>query len=337
MFSNDLHEPKYYTKDKISQLLGISKNTVYKYARQGIIEPVPNPFNLRKETVYYCKQVDELAAQRIDTVKYTDEYSIPMLAKELKTTRQTIEHIIKANKLEINEFSVGKRTRISLPDATVQTIKKEFANNTQLHSKSAKKLYYNQIHDIALFQPVNASDGATYRVSIKEGVWGIFFGQGLFLSLDELQHHPTISIRPGYSIQSAKIINEQSYVHFKLSRSNTISLILFDYFLSTVGIGNVLIQCKNEYFILSVKQQLISVSKYPLPDQLNETVIQDFIVEGDIKLLNDELFLIGNYQKTSIHLNRQLIDPLMNEADNLNISMSDLINLILKERYPFNE
>ena len=55
----DMNE--WYTQKEVAEKLGVSKATVYHYAKQGKIRKIADPHRLHREARYYKEEVDRLA------------------------------------------------------------------------------------------------------------------------------------------------------------------------------------------------------------------------------------------------------------------------------------
>jgi len=59
---SDINE--WYTQKQVAERLGVSKATVYYYAKQGKIRKMADPHRLHREARYYKEEVDCLARER---------------------------------------------------------------------------------------------------------------------------------------------------------------------------------------------------------------------------------------------------------------------------------
>ena len=55
---------EWYTQKEVAERLGVSKATVYHYAKQGKIRKIADPHRLHREARYYKEEVDRLAQER---------------------------------------------------------------------------------------------------------------------------------------------------------------------------------------------------------------------------------------------------------------------------------
>ncbi|MGR5878850.1 helix-turn-helix domain-containing protein [Bacillus pacificus] len=55
---------EWYTQKQVAERLGVSKATVYHYAKQNKIRKMADPHRLHREARYYKEEVDRLASER---------------------------------------------------------------------------------------------------------------------------------------------------------------------------------------------------------------------------------------------------------------------------------
>ena len=55
---------EWYTQKEVAERLGVSKATVYHYAKQGKIRKIMDPHRLHREARYYKEEVDLIAMER---------------------------------------------------------------------------------------------------------------------------------------------------------------------------------------------------------------------------------------------------------------------------------
>lgn len=325
---------QYYTRKQVAELLGISESTVYRYANEGQIRTVPNPYSMRNQTIYYSEEVDALAKDRAELNALNEDLTIPQLAKRLGTSRQHIDHFIKTNQLQVKRIQVGNRIRIALPLETIERVTHLYQESLNNSAKYKKHLYYNEKYQIVLFQAFQSLDGRLFRVGVQEDEWGLYDDKnGIFIRYEDAITQSSIQAKPLYSIQSQRTSREANYLLLSLPKNVEVSWAIFDYFLAAVGIDSISIRQLEHHIELSVKQGIISLSNYPFPNEMTVEKINLYLREGELAINDCELFLIGRYQKTSFMVQRNFLQALQHEAEQANMSASDLLNQILDERY----
>ena len=58
---SNVYMNEWYTQKEVAEQLGVSKATVYHYAKQGKIRKIADPHRLHREARYYKEEVDRLA------------------------------------------------------------------------------------------------------------------------------------------------------------------------------------------------------------------------------------------------------------------------------------
>lgn len=327
-------EQKFYTRKEVAEKLGISESTVYRYANENLIRPLPNPYAMRKQTVYYCKEVDKLAAEIAAVEQESEEMTIPQLAKLLGTSRQHIDYFIKSHNLPINRMEIRGRVRISLPTNTVEAVRGLYRESLANSPKYKRHLYYNEEYQLVLFQLFVSVDGRYFRVGIQEEAWGFYDENGLFIYYEDKRSMDALKLKPAYSIHSEQKNKESNYLSFTLPKQESVTWPIFDYFLSAVGIDNISIRHKKGHIELSIKQCIIPLSTYPLPAELTLGTLLKYLSTGELVMNELELFVIGSHQKTAFMIHRKHLAALEEEAGERNLkNISELLNQILAERY----
>src|SRR6185312_11370330 len=114
----------WYTRQEVADILGVSKATVYHYAKQKKIIKIDDPHRLIREARYKREEVDVLAAERQQNQPTGLRPS--ELAKQLGVTTQRIYALIRETDLKVDELPVGdERTIYSIPDETAAWIRQE--------------------------------------------------------------------------------------------------------------------------------------------------------------------------------------------------------------------
>ena len=147
--TGEIELKNWYTRQEVADILGISKATVYHYAKQKKIIKIANPHRLIREVRYKLEEVDALAIER--------QRHQPMglrpsaLAKQLGVTPQRIYALIRETNLPVDELPVGdERTIYSIPDETAAWIRQEIERTAS--ARGTRVEYYDAKFDIVLYQ-----------------------------------------------------------------------------------------------------------------------------------------------------------------------------------------
>lgn len=323
-------QEQYYTRKKVAELLGISERTVYSYVKDEKIKAVPNPYRMRKEALYYRAEVDALVNERKELNMYKTA-SISSVAKQLDVSRQHIEYLIKANELPTNRVEVNNTVRITLPDSTIEALAPLVEESKNKSPKYRKSTYYNEDYNLVLHQKFIDDEGVTFRVAVHDNVWGYEdTREGVFI--DYKTSETMLRLKPAYDIDKPAI-KETIYVELTLPKNQTISWLIFDYLLATRGIENLSMRDEAETIQLFIIQGIINLKDNPLPIDIQEEQLPQFVTAGDIVINDNELFLVGSSRRlyTFVALDNYL--ALSQEAENRKMNLGELLDEILLERF----
>src|SRR3954452_5649501 len=151
---------EWYTQKEVAERLGVSKATVYHYAKQRKIRKIADPHRLHREARYYKEEVDRLA---MDREQYPTGMRPSEVAKQLGLSVQSVYKYIKDGTIKAVEVPFGdERTNYVISEEAFLEAKEVFQS---LDSERVRKNeYYNSNHDIALFQYFQSKDSTAARV-----------------------------------------------------------------------------------------------------------------------------------------------------------------------------
>ena len=162
----------WYTRQEVADLLGVSKATVYHYAKQKKIIKIEDPYRLIREARYRKEEVDVLAKER---KRHQPTGLRPSeLAKQLNVATQRVYTLIRETDLPVDELPVGdERTIYSIPAETAEWIRQEIEKTTS--SRGTRTEFYDAKFDIALYQCFRTQQGQEMRVVRNHNhEWGFY-------------------------------------------------------------------------------------------------------------------------------------------------------------------
>lgn len=327
-FQEPTKEDSYYTRQEVADMLGISKTTVYHYAKQNKIRKIPNPHRIWRDARYYTEEVDLLAQQRKQ--QQIKGYTTSELSKQLGIPQHKIRLLIQENKLLVHEVPYGdERIRYSIPEETAQWIKQEIARTAP--ARGTRSEFYDSHLNIALYQKFTTADGKTETrlVRNEEGEWGFYSTSRSWIpykkAIDELHYKPLYDLhRP-----LAKL---NGYTDLILPKDNELSYVFLDYMYIRKGIENIRLREHEEHLALSIKAGPMQITD-ELPYVLTEEVIKSFLSggAGEIIFHDEEWIFLSGYRKTTVELPVKMIERLQKIAETEQLSVSDLIYQSVEE------
>ena len=258
----------WYTRQEVADLLGVSKATVYHYAKQQKIIKIDDPHRLIREVRYKQAEVDALAAERQRNQPTGLRPS--ELAKQLGVTTQRIYALIQETELPVDELPAGdERTIYSIPDETAVWIQQQIERTASVRGTRAE--FYDAKFDIVLYQLFRTQQGQDLRVVRNDNQeWGFY-----------LQSRTWIPFANGinvYQYEAAYPIHQpnrrmKGYTDFLLPKDLDESFIFLDFVYQMWGIENIRIREQDTHIALSIKSGEIELS-IPIPETLSEETLK---------------------------------------------------------------
>lgn len=316
----------WYTRQEVADLLGISKATVYHYAKQKKIIKIEDPHRLIREARYQKEEVDALAEER---KRHQPTGLRPSeLAKQLGVATQRIYALIRETDLPVDELPAGdERTIYSIPDETAAWIRQEIERTTS--SRGTRVEFYDAKLDIALYQCFRTPRGQAMRVVRNDKQqWGFFLQSGTWIpytdGIQAFQYEPSYSIhQPNTQIRG--------YTDFILPKELQESFDFLDFVYQVWGIENIRIREQDTHITLSIKSGETNLL-IQVPETVTASIIERLLVLGEVVIEEGKWTLISGYRRTTFDLPNNMLEELKRIAQENELSMSDYVETALREK-----
>lgn len=317
---------EWYTRQQVADILGISKATVYHYAKQKKIIKIEDPHRLIREARYKKEEVDALAEER---KRHQPTGLRPSeLAKQLGVTTQRIYTLIQETELPVDELPVGdERTIYSIPKETAAWIRQEIERTASVRGTRVE--FYDAKFDIALYQCFRTQQGQDIRVLRNDNQeWGFYLQSRTWIpfadGVNVFQYEAVYPIhQPNHSVRG--------YTDFSLPKDLEESFDFLDFVYQVWGIENIRIREQEGHIDLSIKSGVV-VLGIPVPETFTESMIEKLLVLGDVVMEEGQWTLISGYRRTTFDLPNNLLDELQGIAKANNLSMSEYVELAVREK-----
>lgn len=314
----------WYTRQEVADLLGVSKATVYHYAKQKKIIKIEDPHRLHREARYEKEEVDLLVAER----KRNEPTGLrpSELAKQLNVPVQRIYTLIHETKLPVDQLPVGDERMIySIPEETATWISQQI--NLAGTGRGMRTEFYDSRYDIALYQLFKSENGQEMRVVRNlDEEWGFYLPSGTWIPYAD--GRDIFHYEPLYTIHHQNI-PVKGYTDFLLPKNDTEAFLFLDFVYEAWGIENIRIREEETAIKLSIKSGEREVL-IPLP--ISGEKIHDFIEQGDLIIEGTQLTLVSGYRRTTFDLPSQLLDSLKEYAESVHLTMSEYVEAALHEK-----
>lgn len=312
---------EWYTRQEVADLLGVSKATVYHYAKQKKIIKIEDPHRLVREARYWKKEVDELAEIR----RRNEPTGIrpSALAKELNVPVQRIYTLIQETDLLVEKLPSGdERTVYSIPEETANWMRQQL---TQTASPRGMRVeFYDAKHDIALYQLFKTENGHDMRVIRNEdGEWGFFLSSGTWIPYAD--GRDIFKYVPAYSIHQPND-SVKGYTDFVFSNEDQEALLFLDFVYSEWGIENIRVRAQEQEIHLSIKSGSKKLST-SLPIEVEK--VQSYLQLGKLMIEGTDFSLLSGYRRTTFDLPVEMLEELRKRASEEALTMSEYVEKML--------
>jgi len=320
---------EWYTQKQVAERLGVSKATVYHYAKQGKIRKIADPHRLHREARYYKEEVDYLASAR----KQQPTGMRPSeVAKQLGLSVQSVYKYIKDGTIKSVEVPFGdERTNYVISEEDFLKAKELFQSLE--FERVRKNEYYDANHDIALFQYFQSPDSTAARVMKDEELnWGFYlpYYQKWVEYNEGIEKY---GLEPCYEIHK-DILDYKGYVHIQIPKGEDILYPFIDFLYESWGIENVGIREQEQGVYISLKAGELSL---PQSIPFNLDLLIPFIKEGTIEIAEGLFIVRSAYRKTNLELPIKMLDEVKQLAEKKNLTMSQWVEQVIQQALQMEE
>ena len=308
---------EWYTQKEVAERLGVSKATVYHYAKQGKIRKIADPHRLHREARYYKEEVDLIAMEREG---HPTGMRPSEVAKQLGLSVQSVYKYIKDGTIQATEVPFGdERTTYVISDEAFQEAK-EILQVSETE-RVRRNEFYDSIHDIALFQSFQSPDRLAARVmKDKEYNWGFYLPYHQKW-VDYNEGIEKYKLEPRYGIH-VNPFDYKGYVHLQIPKGEDVLYPFIDFIYESWGIENAGIRELEQSVYISMK-----AGEIPLPSSLPFALnlLFPFVQEGIIEVAEGFFIVRSAYRKTNLELPIKMLDDVKKLAEQDNITMSQWV------------
>lgn len=309
----------FYTKEEVSELLGVAESTVYSLAKNEQIVSEVLPKGVSRPKRYTKESVDIYKDS-----KQTEPigFAISDLAEKYKVSNQRIYQLIKKLNLKTSRAVIGKRNKLIVSETDIVLIEKELTK--KIH-KGTKTDFYKHQEDIALFQLFNTASNEKYRITrTQSNEWGIHLATtNHFIPFKEAVEQ--LQLTSAYSIHK-KPIQTAMFVNFTFKSTDLMAYEFIDACYSHLGIENMHLLFTDSELKLAIKayNQFLSVCNLPV-EYLN-VHCENAVIE----LVNDEYEFVLSDKPLTVVLNGDSYDALKKYAEEMQKSFSSIVNELIQ-------
>lgn len=323
---NSISLQETYTASQAAQMLGVTRQTIYKYGKEGILEEIKYPHNLSIRKVYTKESVKRLIEKLTTQESDNNRISITQLSKEWNIERNKLYNIIKSNQLPYvvdREHFSRPTTVISLEVKNrIEEILKEQQSRPSL--KHAKLDFSKPNCNIAIYQKFFDGNGEVRRIirKVENGKvhWGFLVSDG-FLPYKKAINY---GYRTAYPLSQTPATKNNGYSKFKVPKYEAITFDFLDFLYQECGINNLYIEDLNQSEMnIHVKENEILITPAGLP--FTDEWLNEHIIEGEISITESSIIFGSNRKYTTVSMQVDIYTKLQEIAIEKKCSMNELI------------
>lgn len=313
---------QYYTKEQVSEKLGIAQSTVYVLAKKKIIEVETLPPGVARTKRYTKDSVDAYADRlKVDKKGLT----VAEFAKSQKLSPQRVYQVIKKQGLQLEKVHIGKRKSQLLSKEHQQLLIKELQHKKH---KGTKTDFYYSAENIALFQLFKDAEQISYRVARNEaGEWG-FHLPVIHTFMPFAQVMTERQLQPVHELHQP-LITSSVYADFSFSLTNPKTYEVIDLLYQTVGIENMHLKQQETTVEIAVKALTFDISDEHIDLDYLNTNCSNAVIE----LSEGELRMQVNDKSVTVLLESDIYEAVKQQVKDDNSSFTELINAVLREKF----
>ncbi|MCM3390443.1 helix-turn-helix domain-containing protein (plasmid) [Ureibacillus chungkukjangi] len=323
--STTSHKKKYYTASEAAEILGVTRQTIYKYGQQGDLEQIDEPYKIGSRYMFTCESVEELL-NREKSLKENGIISLPEISKELNIPKHRLYNIIKTHDLsyEIDKEHFSKPTAIITEEVKGQLLE-QIASSTS--HKQAKLNFSNRSNNIAIYQKFYDENMEEKRLLLKEDngkyEWGFKVADG-FLSYKKAQQ---LGYKPSYTI-SKSTAKQAGYAKFSFPKYEPTTFDFLDFLYRYLGISNLYIEKNETNLLIDVREGTIQIKDEEY--SFTHDWLVAHLVEGKVKLTENVLTVFSNRKYITLYLETEQYQELYAIASEENSSFNEQVETAIK-------
>ena len=304
---------EWYTQQEVADLLGVSKATVYHYAKQKKIIKIPDPHRLHREARYEKAEVDQLVKER---KSHPTGMKPTEVAKKLGLSVQSVYKYIQEGVIKAEEVPFGdERTIYVISETAYEEAAKLLKPSESQRPKRFE--YYHSSQDIVLFQKFDSSKIPEARVIRNmDNEWGFYLANiQKWLPFEEgIKEY---QLEPAYPIHQSTL-EYKGYVQLEIPKDAVVLYPFLDYLYEIWGMENIRLREQENTILLFIRagEKPLTTKNFVAAD------ILPFVTKGEIYNEEDHLILRSAYRKTSIELPIDLLESITELAEQEGISIS---------------
>lgn len=318
---------EFLTTNEAAEILGLHKETVLRYAREGKLKTVPdNPhFPIRRNRLFYKEDVE-----RYQKENQPGGWTVEEVANHLNISKSMVFHLISQNKLDAKKEPYRATGRYVIPnDALEEFVRK---NNSRLKSANIRERYYDGKKGVYLFQPFVQTGTQQIARIISLDKSGILLrteaGEEISLDLALNQNY-----KPIQPLVKKTYIQKKGTIKFRFPFSSDFNSRIYDvidWLMNELGHSNMYIQwdLSKEYINVEVRSALLPSNK----TSDFTIILQRCCTHGQIIDDGQRIFLQSDQRYIAAYIHKDIKEWVEQKAKEHQCSEGEYLEKVLLEK-----
>lgn len=311
-----------YTVEEVAQLLHLAESTIYKYAKEGLLEEVHDPFlkyKMSRKRVFTKESVLRLK-ETLEQSSSEGYLNFNTFCQRLNMSPYKMRNLLAEYKITLKQGRHGLHKRY----VVTPEVEHQILDILESDERYARDLFFNKKLDIALYQAFQDPQRAVYRVTRNKG-WGFFMPMGFVPFEEAVSRH---QLTPVYNIhQPLKHGTYSIELRFPLDDLSTI-FPLIDVLYETIGIENL-----QMYRIKDTLRFKLKNNQWAITNTESFKVIENYIQEGELHIQDGMITTISTDKRLSVRLTNGVYQQLRKYSEQHKFDENQAVNQILKSYF----
>ncbi|WP_163537381.1 helix-turn-helix domain-containing protein [Gracilibacillus sp. YIM 98692] len=313
---------EYLTTNEVVGILGLHKETVLRYAREGKLKTVPDhpTFPIRKQKLFYKEDVFTFKEKQ-----KKKGLTVSEVAEQLNVTNVMVHHYIKEGKIKGEKEDFRSLGRYLIQPEEVQ----EFLQKENRAATATTTKYYKTKQNVYLFQPYvqTGSQNLARVIELsKESIWLLTEdGERLTHDTAKEQH-----FKPIQSLVNKPYIQKKGKLTFSFPYQTDINHRLYDvidWLMKELGYKNMQVKKIGSTIKILVRSTFIKSHNHI---DFAE-ILKEYCQSGTVELHPNGILLDSDYQYISAYVPSDIKEWIEKQSQEKGISQSDFIEDCLRK------
>lgn len=297
-------------------LLGLTKGTIYRYIREGLLIEVDTPSGAKKVS---SESIEELQRKLFSSKLEDEGISLNAFVKKMNITKKRLLELLQKHNIVLEKTTHGQREQYWITPAIEERVHCLLLEQEHF----PKTVFFNSKRNMALFQAyVNIETNKIYRIERDADVWGIRVASGIVpFEIAEAKY----KLRPQYSIRQ-RLRSTTVYATLVISMEHELFFDVMDTLYQIFGIDNLQFQYEADTLKVMIKD-----ARYILSVPIESVQqLQEFLVNSTLQVETNAVKISNADYIVHVPISAMLLPSLLQQSKLSNMTETQFIQSLLE-------